>query len=296
MKKLGLSKSVVLLAVLFTLGLSGCASQRVNTKSSIMEYLYPKSEDTFVEPSTPHLKLPLRVGVAFVPESKESTSARNLWSGQNYSGEMTEAKKGEILEAVSDNFRALDFVSNIEVIPSAYLTPGGSFANMSQIKTMYGLDVLALVSYDQVQFTDEDALSLSYWTIVGAYIVSGEKNDTSTLMDTVVYDIASKKMLFRAPGTSRVTGQSTLVNLSEELRADSIEGFEIAAEDMVVNLKAQLSTFKQRIKDDPSQVEISHREGYKNGSGSTGAVGIALLFSIVLITRLRKRYVLGSRG
>ena len=294
MRKFGWLKSVILMGVLIALGLSGCASQRVSTKSSIMEYLYPESEDTFVEPSIPHLKLPLRVGVAFVPESKESTSARNLWSGGVYSGELTEAKKGEILEAVSDNFRALDFVSNIEVIPSAYLTPGGSFANMSQIKTMYGIDVIALVSYDQVQFTDEDVLSLSYWTIIGAYIVSGEKNDTSTLMDTVVYDIASQKMLFRAPGTSRVTGKSTLVNLSEELRTDSIEGFEIAAQDMVVNLKTQLSTFKQRIKDDPSQVEISHREGYKNGSGAIGGAGLALLFCLVLIARVRKAYKSGS--
>lgn len=175
MSKLSSLTSVVLMGVLITLGLSGCASQRVNTKSSIMEYLYPQSEDTFATPSIPHLKLPLRVGVAFVPESKESTSSRNLWTGNSYSGEMTEAKKADILEAVSDNFRGLDFVSNIEVIPSAYLTPGGSFANMSQIKTMYGIDVIALVSYDQVQFTDEDALSLSYWTIIGAYIVSGEK-------------------------------------------------------------------------------------------------------------------------
>lgn len=114
-------------------------------------------------------------------------------------------------------------------------------------------------------------------------------------MDTVVYDIASKKMLFRAPGTSRVTGKSTLVNLSEELRADSIESFEVAADDMVVNLKNQLSTFKQRIKDDPSQVEISHREGYKNGSGAIGAVGITFLFSLVLVARLRKHYKSGTR-
>lgn len=277
-----------LLCVLMAFGLSGCSNQRVNTKSSVMEYLYPKSEDTFVTPSIPHLKLPLRVGVAFVPESSENTSARNLWTGGAYSGEVTELKKTEILEEVSENFRGLDFVSSIEVIPSAYLTPGGSFSNLSQIKTMYGIDVMALVSYDQVQFTDEGILSLSYWTIVGAYLVSGEKNDTSTLMDTVVYDISSKKMLFRAPGTSRVTGKSTLINLSEELRADSIQGFEMAAKEMVVNLKSQLSTFKNRIKENPSQVKISHREGFSKGAGAFGVWEIALLFSLLLLFGLRK--------
>ncbi len=48
---------------------------------------------------------------------------------------------------------------------------------------MYDIDVIALVSYDQVQFTDGSFLSLTYWTIVGAYVVAGEKNDTSTMLD-----------------------------------------------------------------------------------------------------------------
>ena len=279
-------KSLVILIVLVALGLSGCSSQRINTKSSVMEYLYPTSENFLVATSTPHLKLPLRVGVAFVPESSDNNSSNNIWTGKSYSGQITEFKKNQILERVSDNFRELKFVSSIEVIPSAYLTPGGSFSNISQIKTMYGIDVIALVSYDQVQFTDEGALSLSYWTIVGAYLVSGEKNDTSTLMDTVVYDIESKSMLFRAPGTSRVLGKSTLVNLSEELRADSIKGFEDAADDMVINLKNQLSTFQERIKENPEKVKISNRDG----AGSLGVTPLIILLLLLVASRLRKYY------
>jgi rhombotail lipoprotein len=269
-----------LLLVLATLFITGCASQQVTTKSSVMEYLYPKSGDTFEIPSIPHLSLPLRVGVAFVPVSKKSTTSHNFWTGRLYSGAMSEAKKSEILEKVSENFRKLDFVSSIEVIPTTYLTPGGGFSNLSQIKTMYGIDVIALVSYDQMQFTDEGVLSLSYWTIVGAYMVSGEKNDTSTLMDTVVYDISSKKMLFRAPGTSQISGRSTPINLSEELRTDSIQGFELAAENMTNNLTSQLTIFKKRITDNPNQVKISHRKGY-SGGGSIGILGLILLFSLL---------------
>lgn len=269
------------LLLFIILSLTGCASQQVNTKSSVMEYLYPKSSDTFETPSTPHLTLPLRVGVAFVPESEDSGSSRHFWTGNLYSGSIAEAKKNQILEKVSENFRALDFVSSIEVIPTAYLTPGGSFANLSQIKTMYGIDVIALVSYDQVQFTDEGALSLSYWTIVGAYIVSGEKNDTSTLMDTVVYDISSKKMLFRAPGTSQITGSSTPVNLSEELRSDSVRGFEQAAENMTQNLNSQLTQFKEKLKQEPDQVKISHRDGYSGGSLSLWDCIVLLFLSLL---------------
>ncbi len=207
---------------------------------------------------------------------------------------MSEAKKSEILEELSENFRGLDFVSSIEVIPTAYLTPGGSFSNLSQIKTMYGIDVMALVSYDQVQFTDEGFLSLSYWTIVGAYLVSGEKNDTNTLMDTVVYDISSKKLLFRAPGTSQISGNSTPINLSEELRKDSIQGFEQAAKNMVSNLKAQLATFKERIKKNPSQVQITHSNEYRGGAGRINLWDIAILLLLSLLARQRKLSMPGS--
>ena len=258
----------ILVGFLAAFILAGCASQRVSTKSSVMDYLYPNSSDTFVEPSMPYLKVPLRVGIAFVPESTDRGYAHNYWTGRTYSGGLTEAKKIDLLENIAGNFKELDFVGSIEVIPTAYLTPKGGFSNLSQIKTMYGVDVIALVSYDQVQFTDEGMLSLSYWTIVGAYVVSGEKNDTNTLMDTVVYDIDSKKLLFRAPGTSHVTGSSTPVNLSEELRADSIKGFENATEMMVSNLQSELKKFKQSIKDNPSQAQVAYREGYTGGAGS----------------------------
>ncbi len=277
-----------LFILLLLLSLVGCASQQTHTKSSVMEYLYPKSNNTYETPSIPHLKLPLRVGVAFVPAAHGNGSVNNFWTGRSYQGSMPEAKKNEILEEVSEHFRGLDFVGSIEVIPSSYLTPGGGFSNLSQIKTMYGIDVVALVSYDQVQFTDESMLSLSYWTIVGAYVVSGERNDTSTLMDTVVYDISSKKMLFRAPGTSRVTGKSTPINLSEELRADSVKGFELAAENMAANLKDQLAAFKRRIKENPSEVQISNREGYSGGGGALGGLDFFIVFLLSLVLGRRK--------
>lgn len=200
-------------------------------------------------------------------------------------GALTEAHKANLLEKVADNFRGRDFVSEIEVIPSAYLTAGGGFANLEQIKTMYGVDVVALVSYDQVQFTDEGLLSLTYWTLVGAYVVSGEKNDTSTMLDTAVYDIQSRKMLFRAPGTSNVKGRSTPVNLSEELRRDSMKSFEEATSNMIVNLNVQLEKFKEKIKQNPNEVKVVHREGYRGG----GALGLFSMAIMILLTAVLYR-------
>jgi len=138
---------------------------------------------------------------------------------------------------------------------------------------------MALISYDQVQYTDEGLVSLTYWTIVGAYIFKGEKNDTSTMIDAAVYDIASRKMLFRAPGVSQVKGSATFVNQSEQLREDSRKGFELAADTLVVNLQSELERFKEKIKERPETVKVVHSKGY-TGGGYLGA-GFTILFLLL---------------
>jgi len=230
-----------MLAILITL--SGCAGKQVRTNSSVIDYLYPKESKVVIQPSVPTLHLPLKVGIAFVPENQRSKG-------------LTENRKIELLEKIAAHFRGHDFIREIEVIPSDYLTPRGSFTNLDQIQQMYDIDVIALVSYDQVQFTDEGLLSLTYWTLIGAYVVSGEKNSTNTLLDTAVYDINSKKMLFRAPGSSHIKGTATPVNASEELRQDSVRSFTIALEKMISNLDKQLEKFQEKIKQHPDEVKL----------------------------------------
>jgi rhombotail lipoprotein len=267
---------------------TGCMGYQTRLKSSVVDYLYPDQDETRIQPSVPVLSLPLNVGIAFVPEQiarkRGSSGAWSSWSGE---GVLSEATKAGLLEKVADNFRRLEYVDEIEVIPSAYLTHGGSFSNLDQIKTMYGIDVIALVSYDQIQFTDEGVLSFTYWTIIGAYVVAGEKNDTHTMLDTAVYDIESRKMLFRAPGISNIKGSSTIINLSEELRKDSEQGFEEATTEMIANLDGQLERFKEKIKRKPETVKIvsnTNTTGPAGGGGSGGAA--AGIFEILLFAGL----------
>lgn len=278
-----------LLLLLAMVLVSGCAGQQTRMRSSIVDYLYPEKSETAIEPSIPVLNIPIKVGIAFVPEDS-ARSGRSVpypvFSLSNFS----EQRKSELLERAADHFRKQEFVSSIEVIPSAYLIPGGGFSNLDQIRSMFGVDVIALVSYDQVQFTDEDMLSLSYWTLIGAYVVSGEKNDTSTLLDTALYDIKSKKMLFRAPGTSVVKGKATAINLSQKLREDSQRSFEVATVQMIANLDVELSKFKEKIKNEPEQVKIIKREGYgsQTGTGSIQFLEIMFMLSISLIIRMSR--------
>lgn len=273
-------KNIVLLSWVFLFVLGCATGEQKEARSSVVDYLYPGKDKKVIEPSIPVLKLPVRLGVAFVPEDNTRHYNYGFWNNTEWKSGLTETKKNEILAKIASHFKKYSFIGEIQEIPSNYLTPGGSFTNLDQIKTMYGIDVIALVSHDQVQFTDEGVLSFSYWTIVGAYVVAGEKNDTNTLMDTVVYDINSRKMLFRAPGTSLIKGRSTLVNLSEELRVDSAKGFDIASENMIKNLDDQLGVFREKIKQNPEQVKVEHTATYSGGGGSVDMGLLLFLFGL----------------
>ena len=244
------------------LALAGCATQ-TQYNSSAVDFLYPEKTKPVKAPTQPVLSLPLKVGVAFVPESR-AQRARTPWktlmgslaSDKAPPSVLTERQKTELMQKVAGYFANYYFVSGVEVIPSAYLRPGGSFDNLDQIRAIYGVDVIVLVGYDQMQFTDQNAASLLYLTVVGAYVVKGEKNTTQTMMDAVVYDIASRKMLFRAPGLSYVRGSATPISQSEELWRDSAEGFRTASIDLILNLDDQLSLFREQVRKDPGRYGV----------------------------------------
>lgn len=279
MKRTGTSLWIVLASLLVVILIGGCATRATKNATSVVDFLFPNTKDPVVTPGIPVLTLPVRVGIAFVPSG--TSTGNNFRQHQDGALALTEKKKADLMKEVADRFRKYTFVKEIEIIPSAYLRPGGSFTNLDQIRTMYGVDVIALLSYDQVQFTDEGTLSLTYWTIVGAYIIPAEKNDTQTMLDAVVYDIPSRKMLFRAPGMSRVKGSATLVNQSEELRADSSKGFDDAAKEMIANLDEQLAQFKEKVKERPEEFKVVHSPGYAS-SGGIGGGSVDLIYLFLL--------------
>ena len=256
--------------------LTSCGFMTTQRSSSVVQYLYPDTKGYIETPDIPRLELPLRVGVAFVPEDTIKSHGwfitENMAQGQS----LTERDKMELMEEVSKHFKKYDFVKSIELIPSAYLSKKGSFANLDQIRTMYGIDLIALLSYDQTQFTDEGMASVTYWTLIGAYIIPGEKNDTHTMVDASVYDIQSRKMLFRAPGVSHIKSKATPINLSEQLRVDSMESFKEASADLVTNLELQLEMFRVKVKEAPDEYQIVHKPGY-TGGGSLDNIYIIIL-------------------
>lgn len=267
------------------LALTGCVAWQANKRgqgTSVMAFLYPEEMKQVKLGMVPELELPLRVGVAFVPPA----TSRSGGHGHASTTTPTEQERAALVEKVAERFRGLPYISKVEHIPSSYLRPGGGFPNLDQVRAMFGVDVIALVAYDQVQFTDQNLLSLAYWTVVGAYVVKGDHNDTQTLLDAVLYDIPSRSLLFRAPGTSQVKASSTSVGLEARLRADSARGFELATVDMIKNLEMELERFRTRIREQPEQVRITHRRGY-SGGGSFGG-GLALVLAGALLWAGRK--------
>jgi len=119
------------------------------------------------------------------------------------------------------------------------------------------------------------------------------------MLDTAVYDIESKKMLLRAPGTSMIKGSSTIVNLSEELRKDSLEGIEEATTQMISNLGAQLEKLKEKIKRKPETVKIVrsvNTTGATGGGGSGGGGAVTGLEIFTLLGFLLLAHVRNRRG
>ena len=269
----------VLFACLLLTGCAGLFGQgnREGVSSSLVDYLYPEGEKPPEQTAvTPNLELPLTVGIAFVPTYGNAA--------------LSEAERMNLLNKVKSHFEGREYIREIAVIPEAYMRSGRGFQSLEQVARLYSLDVVALVSYDQVAHTDERTSSFLYWTIVGAYVVKGNENDVNTFVDTAVFDVASNKLLFRAPGVSDITSSTTYVEMDADRRATQQKGFEQAMADMTVNLDKELDVFKERIREDQS-VRISYTPSYRSsgGSGGGGTSGIVALTVLALLIGIRRR-------
>jgi rhombotail lipoprotein len=273
-----MSKKFLLALVSATLLLTGCSTfwnwsggGRNGSSSSLVDYLYPNGEvPPGIQDSIPYLELPLRVGIAFVP-------------GQAGAGSISEATKMQLLEQVKSNFVDREYIGHIEVIPDTYLRSSKGVAGMQQVARLYGMDVMALVSYDQVAVSEENPSGILYWTIVGSYLIKATSNEVQTFVDTAVFDVDTARLLFRAPGAHAMSDRSTLVEAGEVVRKAKDESFAAAMGEMTANLAAELDRFRERVQEDPTVADVKWRPG--SGGGSLGWFTIALLAVYTLYRR-----------
>ena len=261
-------------AILLVLSSTACSSlwnfsgeTRSGVSSSLVDYLYPAGE---VPPDTsdmiPHLQLPLRVGIAFVP-------------GQTGRGTISEATKMQLLETVKAKFTDREYIEHIEVIPDTYLRSSKGINGMQQVARLYGTDVMALVSYDQVTVSEDNPASFLYWTIVGSYVIKATSNEVQTFVDTAVFDVDTARLLFRAPGLNQTSDRSTLIESGEIVRKAKDSSFAAAMEVMTENLTVELDQFQERIQQDPQVAQTQWKPGHGGGTLGIGFLLVLVLFA-----------------
>jgi len=233
-------------AVISAVLLAACASVgTTRQQSSLMGYLYPDGQPQPQSTAVAAVKLPLRLGIMLAPTVDTQRSGYILTPRVNQP--LSTGDQVAYLEQIAAEFRTSPEFKDVQVIPSSYVQEGGGFKNMDVLASMYSVDAIAVVSYDQLQTTDEGKDSFLYWTVLGAYVVDTEKNASTTFVDTAMFDVKSHKLLFHASGTSHSASTGTLANNSEEVRGASHQGFVDAFAAMATDISTNLKTFKDKL-------------------------------------------------
>ncbi len=257
----------------------GGVRSRQGQSSSLVAFLYPKGETPPpVDNTVPTLHLPLRVGLAFVPSANGGASVT-----------LPEALKSELLERVRAEFKGEKFLSEIAIIPDSYLQGRSGFAALDGVARLYSLDVVALVSYDQLATSADTRASVLYWTIVGAYVIKGTRNEVQTFVDTAVFDMGSHRLLFRAPGIDRREQGTTMITSADDLRGAQQESFRSAVQDMTANLRKELVAFQDRIKTEGTVRLAQKSPGGGGGSFDVADLGLLAALAPLLGAARRRR-------
>jgi rhombotail lipoprotein len=280
-----MSHRIAITAFLGIALLAGCSfSRQVHRRSNLMSYLYPNAAEA-PQPSSQgvRLRLPLRIGIAFVPADVIHSQFRGM------EAELPGTVEKRLLNVVRDAFRSRDWVKEVVVIPSTYLTPGGGFTNLDQLSQMFSVDVIALVSVDQFQSSDPYPISFLYLSIVGAYVLPLDHNDTRTLIDAAVFYVPARRFLLRAPGQSHITGHSNAVDVQESMRERSFKGLEMAMSDLSVNLSKEVDGFRHDIiSGERNDVDVINKQGAS--IRTSGSVGWAWALALLLLVALRRSW------
>jgi rhombotail lipoprotein len=258
---------------------SGCSTHAHNS-SSLVEFLYPHGNPPPEQNAMPQLRIPLRVGLAFLPSRQPDPL-----------GALDAAHQQELLERIRQRFLSRKFVADIVLLPDYYLSSRQGFEGLAGLQHLYSVDVMALVSYDQVTHADSNNWSLGYLTIVGAYVLKGDRHDVSTLVDLAVVDPASRSLVLRAGGTDTRHGNTTLIDSQRDTREATRESYDAAAEQMIQHFDAALLTFEADVRSGKAPVRVVRKNdvGHSSGGGALDWPLLALLMIITLHRAVRSK-------
>ena len=279
-----------LFALALTVGLTGCVDlpcfsscqRHTQNSTSLVEFLYPNGAAPPAQDAQPQLHLPLRVGLAFLPSR-----------GPEAIDGLDAAHKEALLEQIRQRFISRKFVAEIVLIPDYYLQGRRGFEGLEGVQHLYGIDLMALVSYDQVAHEDGNDWSLGYVTIVGAYILKGTRHDVSTLVDLAVVDPATHSLVLRAGGFDNRHGNVKLIDEPRRLREAAADGFNAATQQMIDHFDSALTAFEADVHAGKANVRIvSNQHGSGGGGGSVDWLSLFALLPLALLRALPVRFAL----
>jgi rhombotail lipoprotein len=255
----------------------GCQTQTL-TSSSLVSFLYPNGQDLPSANTIPELRIPLRVGLAFLPSS------------QSYGAPQLDAShKLDLLEQIRARFVDRKFISEIVLIPDSYLDSKRGYAGLEGVQRLYKVDLMALASYDQVTHKTDNKLSLGYLTIIGAYIFKGSTHDVATLLDLAVVDPVTRSLVLRAGGTDAHHGKSTLIDEQRDSRLAASKSLDAAAAQLISNFNTALTDFEADVRAGKASVRIVKRDGSTGSESGGGSIGIASILALAaMVVVLRK--------
>jgi rhombotail lipoprotein len=254
-----------------------CQSE-ARASSSLVSYLYPSGEEPPSENRIPELRLPVRVGLAFMP-------ARPGAQGPG----LEASRREELLERIRQRFADRKFVREIVIVPDYYLANTRGFEGLAGAQRLYNVDLMALVSYDQVTYRDDNSWSFGYLTIVGAYVLKGSRHDVTTLMDLAVVDPATRSILLRAGGTDHRHGTTTLIDEGRQTRESSTEGFGKATDQLIEHFDSALAQFESDVRAGKANVRVAGNESGGRVGGSLDFTWLAFLAAVLVFLRRRSR-------
>jgi rhombotail lipoprotein len=277
-----------LFGLALVVGLTGCADlpcfsacqRHTQNSTSLVEFLYPNGAAPPAQDAQPQLHLPLRVGLAFLPSRGSEAIGLDA------------AHKEALLEQIRQRFISRKFVADIVLIPDYYLQGRRGFEGLEGVQHLYNIDLMALVSYDQVAHEDGNNWSLAYVTIVGAYILKGTRHDVSTLVDLAVVDPATHSLVLRAGGFDNRHGNVALIDEPRRLREAAADGFTAATRQMIDHFDTALTAFEADVHEGKANVRIVSNQ--RGSSGGGGSLDWLFMLALVPLAILRARSRIGG--
>jgi rhombotail lipoprotein len=203
----------------------------------LADFLYDGKREPVVD-GRATLLLPIRIGLAFVPASAETTG--NI---------PTLEQRGRALDNVRDSLRALSWVSEVAIVPDYWFArqQGAGFDKLGALARQFDFDLVALISYDQAMYEFQNMRSLGLITIIGKDYYKVDVDQALTVIDLTLIEPDSRTLVMRVAAGDKFGDTTTLLDDWRSQAHVRRVSFDRANEVFLETLRRELPELRQRV-------------------------------------------------